>query len=97
MSDFDEDDDYLPHIHVQPQKESKPFIVHWAGGVRIVKGRMVTTFGAGFPCCCLGDKARRIAAEGRQSWERERVTCKQCLKQIERHDFSARMHPKETA
>ena len=82
-----------PEIEVKPWPEPKPFVVHWAGGTRIVKGKMVTFHGDGFPCCCQGDRAMRIAREGRQSWDRERVTCKSCLLQLERHDFSARMHP----
>jgi hypothetical protein len=75
------------HENVKPQK------IHFIGGTVIVKGKSVTRRGAGWPVCCDGDRATAIKRNGSYSYDRAKVTCKSCLKQIDRHDFSARMHP----
>ena len=73
----------------------KPEKCHWAGGVVIHNERTGQTshMGSGYPACCTGDRAVKIAREGRQTWTREEVTCKACLLQLERADFTKRMHP----
>lgn len=48
--------------------------VHWAGGLRLPKARML----AGWACCCSGRSAEKIRAEGNQTKVIEEVTCKKC-------------------
>lgn len=60
----------------------KPEIIHWGGGLHYDTGRRSVWYATGFPCCCSGEQARKIADSGTQSWTRERVTCKRCLAQI---------------
>jgi hypothetical protein len=54
--------------------------IHWAGGLVYDRADFMTVeCGAGYPCCCYGDRARQIAAEGNQTWSVAEVTCGRCL------------------
>jgi len=48
--------------------------VHWSGGVKLPKSRMLP----GWPCCCSGRAAEKVAAEGNQTREPGEVTCQKC-------------------
>lgn len=54
--------------------------VHWAGGVSLPKAKMLK----GWPCCCSGITAMQIKEEGNQTRDLEKVTCKKCLRSLER-------------
>ena len=49
--------------------------IHWGGGLKLPKTRWL----AGWPCCCSGRRAEKIAEEGALTRDREKVTCKICL------------------
>jgi hypothetical protein len=68
----------------------KPTPIHYAGGVtyNTARGSVVDMLG-GWPVCCSGDRARRIRAQGQQTYERAAVTCRGCLDRIRRHDERA--------
>jgi len=36
----------------------------------------------GWPACCSGERAERIAAQGRQTADRFQVTCSRCVRLI---------------
>lgn len=73
----------------------KPPPIHYSGRLTILNFRtkMVSHIGAGWAACCCGDRARAICARGQSSIIRSEVTCKSCLKQIERADFTKSMRP----
>lgn len=48
--------------------------IHWAGGLELPKTRMLP----GWPCCCSGRTAERVAAEGNQTRNILEVTCQRC-------------------
>jgi hypothetical protein len=53
--------------------------IHYAGGVLYRSGAEgCTEMLPGWPACCSGDRARRIAAAGEQSTDIARVTCARC-------------------
>lgn len=56
--------------------------IHYSGGVLYRSGRALrgcTHMLPGWPACCYGDRARRIADAGEQSTDPDRVTCARCL------------------
>lgn len=56
--------------------------IHYAGGVLYRSGRTLrgcTRMLPGWPACCYGDRAQRIADAGKQSTDIDRVTCARCL------------------
>lgn len=56
--------------------------IHYAGGVLYRSGRTLrgcTRMLPGWPACCYGDRAEKIAADGEQSWDITRVTCPKCI------------------
>lgn len=57
-------------------------IIHWAGGVQWKERGMLCTRADGWPACVSGDRARKIANDGTQSFSRESVTCGHCLRLI---------------
>lgn len=59
-------------------------VIHYAGEVRTP----TTHVAAGWAACCSGDRARKIKAEGRNTYEPERVTCKRCLDMIRKGALS---------
>lgn len=54
--------------------------IHWAGGLDYPVRGGIMVMSPGYPCCCSGDRARKIREDGTQAWDRERVTCKTCLR-----------------
>jgi len=50
--------------------------MHWEGGIRYARGTRLP----GWPCCCSGDRAERIAADKQQTARAEDVTCRACLR-----------------
>lgn len=71
---------------------AKITLIHWAGGVRHAHG----TWLPGWPCCCSGDRAERIAAAGNQSRCPSEVTCRRCLATMRRDvDFARRFRHEE--
>lgn len=53
--------------------------IHYAGGVLYRSGRHGSTrMLRGWPACCSGDRAERIAAAGEQSVDIDHVTCARC-------------------
>lgn len=56
--------------------------IHYAGGVLYCSGpgrRGSTRMLPGWPACCSGSRAEKIAAAGEQSSDIARVTCARCL------------------
>lgn len=54
--------------------------MHYSGGLRLPKARML----AGWPCCCSGLAAIKVKEDGNMSNDPKEVTCKRCLKNMER-------------
>ena len=69
--------------------------IHYAGRLVILNFRAerVTHIGQGWAACCSGDRAIAIRNRGDNTLDRSAVTCKSCLRQIERADFTRRMRP----
>lgn len=58
--------------------------IHYSGGLRIVnRWSGVTELFAGYPCCCYGGRAEKIARDGNQSIKDTDVTCVTCKKYID--------------
>lgn len=59
--------------------------VHWAGGVVVENGDGTRVIWArGWPCCCTGDRARKIQTTGDLTENPAGVTCKKCVATMER-------------
>lgn len=54
--------------------------IHYAGGVVTRTATMLR----GWAVCCSGDRARHIRVDGNYTYMEDKVTCKACLKQLER-------------
>ena len=53
--------------------------VHWTGGARVVRGQTVTEYLRGWPVCCSGDRAVKLAETGQTTNATvDHVTCKLC-------------------
>lgn len=61
--------------------------IHYAGEVRYLTGRITTHVLPGWAACCSGDRARRIAEAGCNTYNRTAVTCKRCLSALAREDL----------
>lgn len=59
--------------------------MHYRGEIKTENG----TWLAGWAPCCTGNRALAIREEERHTYDRSRVTCKACLKQLARHDAYA--------
>lgn len=67
-------------------KATVPRPIHYSGGVLYRSGpRGSTELLPGWPACCSGDRARKIAAAREQSDDQRKVTCARCLELIRRH------------
>jgi hypothetical protein len=56
--------------------------VHYAGSIVWHGGSMLP----GWAACCTGDRAVMIRERGHHTWIRNDVTCKSCLKMLEKQD-----------
>jgi len=56
-------------------KKSK---IHYAGAVKTPRMRIL----GGWSACCYGDKAERIRAEGRNTYDIGEVTCAACRRMM---------------
>lgn len=56
--------------------------IHYSGGVTYSTRGRVTRMVRGFPACCSGPRAKRIAAEGNQTEDELRVTCGTCRRRL---------------
>lgn len=63
--------------------------IHWGGGLSYPIRRGIVTMARGYPCCCSGDRARKVRQDGTQTWDRAEVTCKTCLKLLAKADDAA--------
>lgn len=56
--------------------------IHYAGGLvyRLRRGKAIVL--RGWAACCSGAKVVRIREQGNQTYDREGVSCKTCLKRI---------------
>jgi len=57
------------------------------------RGEIITKRGswlAGWAPCCTGDRAFAVREQGNHTYDRSRVTCGKCIKQLARHDEYAR-------
>lgn len=63
--------------------------IHWAGGVQHARGEWLP----GWPCCCSGERAYAIEAEGNLSRAPDEVTCGKCLATMRRDVHYARRFP----
>ena len=50
--------------------------LHWEGGIRYPRGTRLP----GWPCCCSGERAERIAEARQQTAQPRDVTCRACLR-----------------
>ena len=56
---------------------------HWIGGVSHPRGEWLN----GWPCCCSGERVRRIMASGAPlTYLVGEVTCKGCLRQMRKSE-----------
>lgn len=58
--------------------------IHYAGELRIRSSRSFTRILAGWAACCSGDRAIAIRRDKLNTYDKTKVTCKACLRQIER-------------
>jgi hypothetical protein len=54
--------------------------IHYAGPIQTDTMKILP----GWAACCSGFQAEKIAADGNHSYERNEVTCKKCLKQVDK-------------
>jgi hypothetical protein len=66
-------------------------ILHYAGEIQFANGHRLP----GWAACCSGDMAVKIRDDGMHTYIRGQVTCKACLKMIDKHDAWAKF--KETS
>lgn len=60
---------------------------HWIGGVKHRRGEWLN----GWPCCCSGERVRRIMASGAPlTYEVAKVTCKGCLREMRKSEVLSR-------
>ena len=64
----------------------KAATIHYAGAVQTPTVRIL----GGWAACCSGDRARRIRAEGRHTYDLLAVTCRTCLRVMARDPRLAR-------
>lgn len=57
-------------------------VTHYAGEIIHANGHILP----GWAACCFGEKAMKIRQERRHTLDREKVTCRGCLKMIEKAD-----------
>ena len=57
-------------------------VTHYAGEIVHANGHVLP----GWAACCYGEKAEKIRRERRHILDREKVTCRGCLKMIEKAD-----------
>lgn len=62
--------------------------IHWAGGIKHSHGRVLE----GWAACCSGDRCYAISDRGNYTENRANVTCKACMKMLEKHDAWAAMN-----
>lgn len=55
---------------------------HYAGKIIHANGSVLP----GWAACCYGQKAEEIRDKQSHTYDRRQVTCKACLKMIEKHD-----------
>ena len=60
--------------------------LHYAGEIKHARGSVLP----GWAACCYGDRAEKIRRERSHTMHREAVTCKACLRMIEKHDAWAK-------
>ena len=58
-----------------------PKAIHYAGNIDWDGGRVL----AGWAACCSGERAVKIRREKQHTYDHTKVTCKSCLKMIEKH------------
>lgn len=61
-------------------------VIHYAGRIDHAGGYVLP----GWAACCSGDKAIKIRAERRNTYDKDLVSCKQCLHMMAKHDAYAR-------
>ncbi len=64
-------------------------VLHYAGSLRIHTrhkkgGSSLTVISGGWAACCSGTRAMKIRETGQHSYDREAVTCKACLKLMQK-------------
>ena len=57
--------------------------IHYAGEIKHARGHVLP----GWAACCYGEKAENIRRNRQHTLLREAVTCKPCLRMIEKHDL----------
>jgi hypothetical protein len=56
---------------------------HWIGGIKHARGEWLN----GWPCCCSGERVRRIMASGAPlTYVVSEVTCNGCLREMCKSD-----------
>ena len=56
--------------------------LHYAGEIQHANGHILP----GWAACCSGDRAYKIRDIGAHTYHRGQVTCKACIKMIDKHD-----------
>jgi hypothetical protein len=68
------------------QRDKTP-ATHYAGHLQWLDSRGAkVTISVGWAACCSADRAEKIRANGNHTYERADVTCKACLRCLERAD-----------
>lgn len=63
--------------------------VHYSGGIVFGGGSRLP----GWACCCFGDRAEKIRDTGTYTEHKKDVTCKGCLKMIEKQEAYKAKNP----
>ena len=56
--------------------------IHYAGKMRVQLKRSFQVILSGWAACCSGEKAEKIRAGGNNTYDRNKVTCKACLRKM---------------
>lgn len=67
--------------------------IHYAGEIKWLGGSVLP----GWAACCSGDQTMAIRERGNHSYTREEVTCRACLKMLEKNDLYARLRARSAS
>ena len=63
--------------------------IHYSGGLRFKNWKGSIEMLPGWPCCASGDQAYAVRKRGNQTFNKENVTCKNCLNNIKKAEESS--------
>lgn len=85
-----EQDLYSVPVNAPTERKMRLPTIHYSGGIRATVGKMFCIRLPGWPACCSGVRCEKIAELGNMTRDRDKVTCKACLKLIDAQDKTGR-------